>query len=250
MKKPFLWMVLSKNMTELTLFSNSVNKKPTINFVLLSLGMQLSETTQKSMTDTYLTVDQPGEAIVTEKKSKFLSFALHVESADEAKQIIESIRKKYFDARHVCWAYMLGWERANYRSNDDGEPSGTAGRPILGQINSAELTDILIVVVRYFGGTLLGTSGLIKAYREAAALAISRARIVQKTVDDALSIRFGYEVLNEVMRVLKQFDEMQWEQQFAEDCRMQLRIRRSLSSKLSSELSAIYGVEVLNPTNE
>lgn len=212
--------------------------------------MQLAETIQKSMTDTYLTIDQPGEAIITEKKSKFLSFAMHVESADEAKQMTESIRKHYFDARHVCWAYMLGWERVDYRSNDDGEPSGTAGRPILGQINSAELTDILIVVVRYFGGTLLGTSGLIKAYREAAASAITDAHIVRKTVDDVLSIRFGYELLNEVMRVLKQFDEVQWKQQFTEDCRMQLCIRRSLSQKLLSDLSAIYGVEVLNPTNE
>jgi putative IMPACT (imprinted ancient) family translation regulator len=120
----------------------------------------------------------------------------------------------------------------------------------LGQINSAELTDVLIIVVRYFGGTLLGTSGLIKAYREAAASAIANAQIVQKTVDDVLHIRFGYDLLNEVMHVLKQFDEVQWEQQFAEDCRMQLRIRRSLSQKLLSDLSAIYGVEVLNATNE
>ena len=222
----------------------------TINFVLLSFEIQLAETTQKSMTDTYLTIDQPGEAVVTEKKSKFLSFALHVESAEEAKQMIESVRKKNFDARHVCWAYMLGWERADYRSNDDGEPSGTAGKPILGQINSAELTDTLVVVVRYFGGTLLGTSGLIKAYREAAASAIANAHIVQKTVDDELSIRFGYDLLNEVMRVLKQFEDVQWEQQFAEDCHIRLRIRRSLFGKLLSDLSAIYGVEVLNPTNE
>jgi uncharacterized YigZ family protein len=237
-------------MTELTLIANSANFNPAINFVLLSFGMQHAETIQKSMTDTYLTIDQPGEAIVTEKKSKFLSFAYHVESADEAKQMIESVRKKYYDARHVCWAYMLGRERTDYRSNDDGEPSGTAGRPILGQINSAELTDVLIIVVRYFGGTLLGTSGLIKAYREAAASAIANAQIVQKTVDDVLHIRFGYDLLNEVMRVLKQFDEVQWEQQFAEDCRMQLRIRRSLSQKLLSDLSVIYGVEVLNATNE
>jgi putative IMPACT (imprinted ancient) family translation regulator len=139
---------------------------------------------------------------------------------------------------------MLGWEREEFRSNDDGEPSGTAGKPILGQINSAELTDVLLLVVRYFGGTLLGTGGLIKAYKEAAADAIAHAEIVEKTVDDVIEIQFNYILLNDVMRVLKQFESAQWTQDFRESCRMRVQIRRSLSSQLREMLSAIYGVEI------
>lgn len=196
------------------------------------------------MKDVYRTINQPAEGYVTEKKSKFISFIFPVKTVEEVKTIIEEHRKKYYDARHVCWAYMLGWERSDFRSNDDGEPSGTAGRPILGQINSAELTDVLIIVIRYFGGTLLGTSGLIKAYKEAAADAVNNAVVEEKTVDDVIRIRFGYELLNEVMRVLKQFDAVSWQQDFGEDCRMELRVRRSLSSGLTRALSQIYGVTV------
>ncbi len=196
------------------------------------------------MDDTYKTVDGPAEGYVNEKKSKFLSFIFPVKSAEEVKELVDAYRKKYYDARHVCWAYMLGWEREEYRVNDDGEPSGTAGKPILGQINSAELTDVLILVVRYFGGTLLGTGGLIKAYKEAAAEAITNAAVVEKTVDDVIEIHFDYILLNDVMRVLKQFETVQWTQDFRETCRMTLQIRRSLSTKLKETLSAIYGVEV------
>jgi uncharacterized YigZ family protein len=163
------------------------------------------------------------------------------------KEIVEEHRKKYYDARHVCWAYMLGWEREEFRANDDGEPSGTAGKPILGQINSAELTDVLILVVRYFGGTLLGTGGLIRAYKEAAADAIAHAEIVEKTVDDRIVIRFEYPLLNEVMRLLKQYEEVQWTQEFRENCRMDLSIRRSLSTRLREQLSSLHGVEVSSP---
>jgi putative IMPACT (imprinted ancient) family translation regulator len=140
---------------------------------------------------------------------------------------------------------MLGWEREEFRSNDDGEPSGTAGKPILGQINSAKLTDVLLLVVRYFGGTLLGTGGLIKAYKEAAADAIAHAEIVEKTVDDVIEIEFDYIILNEVMRVLKQFESAQWTQDFGESCSMRVQIRRSLSPQLREMLSAIYGVEII-----
>jgi len=139
---------------------------------------------------------------------------------------------------------MLGWEREEYRVNDDGEPSGTAGKPILGQINSSELTDVLILVVRYFGGTLLGTGGLIKAYREAAADAVANASVVEKTVDEVIEIHFEYILLNDVMRILKQFEAVQWTQDFRETCWMTLQIRRSLSTQLKEMLSAIYGVEV------
>lgn len=199
------------------------------------------------MEDFYKTIEHPAEGYLTEKKSKFISHIVPVKSAEEVKEIVEEHRKKYYDARHVCWAYMLGWEREEFRANDDGEPSGTAGKPILGQINSAELTDVLILVVRYFGGTLLGTGGLIRAYKEAAADAIAHAEIVEKTVDDRIVIRFEYPLLNEVMRLLKQYEEVQWTQEFRENCRMDLSIRRSLSTRLREQLSSLHGVEVSLP---
>jgi uncharacterized YigZ family protein len=196
------------------------------------------------MDDRYKTVAGSAEGYINEKKSRFISHIYPVRSAEEVKEIVEEHRKKYYDARHVCWAYMLGWERKDYRLNDDGEPSGTAGKPILGQINSAELTDVLLLVVRYFGGTLLGTGGLIKAYKEAAADAIAHAEIVEKTVDDVIEIEFNYILLNDVMRVLKQFESAQWTQDFSESCSMRVQIRRSLSPQLREMLSAIYGVGI------
>ncbi len=194
------------------------------------------------MDDTYKTVIRPAEGYITEKKSKFISHIFPVKSVEEVKEILDEQHKKYYDARHVCWAYILGWERTDFRSNDDGEPSGTAGRPILGQINSAELTDVLITVVRYFGGTLLGTGGLIKAYKEAAADAVANAEIVERTVDDTINIAFDYTLLNEVMRVLKQFDTVRWTQDFTDSCRMHLEIRRALSPQLTNMLTSIHGV--------
>jgi len=197
------------------------------------------------MNDIYYTIEQPAEGSITEKKSKFISHIFPVKSAEEVKVFVDEHRKKYYDARHLCWAYVLGWEREEFRSNDDGEPSGTAGKPILGQINSAGLTDVLILVVRYFGGTLLGTGGLIKAYKEAAADAIANAEIVERTVDDSIEIYFEYLLLNDVMRVLKKFEVAHWTQEFRESCRMRLQIRRSLSPQLREMLSAIYGVEIV-----
>lgn len=196
------------------------------------------------MDDSYKTVSGPAEGYINEKKSKFLSFIFPVNSVPEAMEILDEYRKKYYNARHVCWAYMIGWEREEFRFNDDGEPSGTAGKPILGQINSFELTDVLILVVRYFGGTLLGTGGLIKAYKEAAADAINNAEIITKTVDDIIEIDFEYIQLNDIMRVLKQFEEVQWTQDFKESCSMKLRVRRSLSSQLTEMLISIYGVKI------
>lgn len=194
------------------------------------------------MNDTFKTVLQPAQGCITEKKSRFISFLFPVQSIEEVRRIVEEHRKKYYDARHVCWAYMLGWEREEYRFNDDGEPSGTAGKPILGQINSFELTDVLILVVRYFGGTLLGAGGLTKAYREAAREAVRNARIVEKTVDETLAIRFEYVLLNEVMRVLKQFHGVAWTQDFKESCFMKLSVRKSELHPLREALSKIYGV--------
>jgi uncharacterized YigZ family protein len=199
------------------------------------------------MDDTYKTIIRLAEGYVTEKKSRFIAHIFPVKSVDEVKEILEGQRKKYYDARHICWAYMLGWERSEFRANDDGEPSGTAGKPILGQINSAGLTDVLITVVRYFGGTLLGTGGLIKAYKEAAAEAVTNAEIVEKTVDDVVEIAFDYTLLNDVMRVLKQFDAVRWTQDFTDSCRMRLEIRRSLSQQLIHTLASIHGVAVSHP---
>ena len=143
------------------------------------------------MTDEFRTIDGTSEGTYSELRSKFLAFAHHVTTVDEAMQIVSMYQKEYYDARHVCWAYMLGADRLTFRSNDNGEPSGTAGKPILGQINSNDLTDIVIIVVRYFGGVKLGTSGLISAYRTAASEAIANAKVVERTVD--IEHTFGFE---------------------------------------------------------
>ena len=155
------------------------------------------------MSDTYKTIIAPTEGIYKEKGSKFLSFAIPVSSVDEVKEIVKNYRKEYYDSRHVCYAYMLGADRKEFRANDDGEPSGTAGRPILGQINSRELTNILVIVVRYFGGILLGTGGLVVAYKEATTDALNQAEVIEKTVDETIAILFDYVLMNEVMRIIK-----------------------------------------------
>ena len=196
------------------------------------------------MDDTFRTIVGEAEGYITERKSKFISHIFHIQTEEEAKTILEDYRKKYYNAHHVCWAYMLGTSREDFRSNDDGEPSGTAGRPILGQINSNDLTDVLILVVRYFGGTQLGTGGLIKAYKEAAFAAIENAKIVEKTIDDTYILQFEYPLLNEVMRVLHQHEEAKWTQNFTETCEMEINIRQSQSQQLSQLLSSIYGVSV------
>lgn len=156
------------------------------------------------MSDTFRTIKNISKSIYTEKRSKFLAFAIPVESVEEVKAIVSEYQKVYYDARHVCYAYMLGAERLDFRANDNGEPSGTAGKPILGQINSNELTNILVIVVRYFGGIKLGTSGLIVAYRQAAADAIAEAEVIEKTVDEDISFIFEYPFLNDVMRIVKE----------------------------------------------
>lgn len=179
------------------------------------------------MDDTFLTIASPSEAIYKDKGSKFLAFAYPVSSIDEIKTILAEKRKEYYDARHVCYAYMLGYERAVFRANDDGEPSGTAGRPILGQINSANLTDILIVVVRYFGGTLLGTSGLIQAYKTASADAIAAAQIEERIVEKQFVATCGYDMLNSVMRIIKDFNLRIISQRQELDCTIVLPIRLS-----------------------
>lgn len=175
--------------------------------------------------DSYRTIRQIAEGLYTEKRSRFISYAIPVRTVEEAKDELDKYRKQYYDARHVCWAYMLGPDRQVFRANDDGEPSSTAGKPILGQINSNELTDILIVVIRYFGGTELGTSGLIVAYRTAAAEAIAVAEIEERTVDEDITVIFEYPFLNGVMRIVKEDNPAIISQKFEMDCEMTLRIR-------------------------
>ena len=189
--------------------------------------------------DTYLTLARPAEGSYKEKMSKFLAFAVPVSSAEEAKQVIAAYQKQYYDARHVCWAYMVGAARTEFRANDNGEPSGTAGKPILGQINSFGLTDILIVVVRYFGGIKLGTSGLIEAYRTAAAEAIRAGEIVERLVEESVQIAFEYPFMNDVMRVVKDSGATVTAQDFTLDCSMTLRIRRSQMPHLQERLGKV-----------
>lgn len=191
--------------------------------------------------DSYKTISEKtiGEGYITEKRSKFLAFAHHVESVDEVKEIVAQYRKKYFDARHVCWAYMLGHERNEFRANDDGEPSSTAGKPILGQINSRELTNILVVVIRYFGGVLLGTSGLIVAYREAAADAINHAVEEERIIEEEITYSFTYVMMNDVMRIIKDMQPRIVSQTFDNTCEIRLAIRRSLAPQLRDRLAKL-----------
>ena len=192
------------------------------------------------MIDEYKTItDTIGEGYYTEKRSKFLAFAHHVTSVDEVKEIVGAYRKKYYDARNCCYAYMLGPERQEFRANDDGEPSSTAGKPILGQINKAELTDILVVVIRYFGGVKLGTSGLIVAYREATIDVLSHCEEVTKQVEEIVTYDFTYPMMNDVMRIVKEMNPRIVDQQFDNTCSIQLSIRKSEAEQLRTRLKKL-----------
>ena len=189
--------------------------------------------------DSYRTIRTLSEGIYSEKRSKILALAMPVRSVEEVKQLVAEYQKKYYDARPVCYAYMLGAERKEFRANDNGEPSGTAGKPILGHINSNELTDILIIVVRYFGGVKLGTSGLIVAYRLAAAEAIAAAEIIEKTVDEDITFMFEYPFMNDVMRIVKEENPQIVSQGFENDCSMTLRIRKDSMPRLKARLEKV-----------
>ena len=191
------------------------------------------------MTDEYKTLKTEGEGYYTDKRSKFLAFAQHVSSVEEIKDLLAGYRKKYYDARHVCYAYMLGPERLEFRANDDGEPSSTAGKPILGQINSQELTDILIVVVRYYGGVNLGTSGLIVAYREAAADAIAHSEIETRQVEEIVTYAFPYPMMNDVMRIVKEMQPHIVSQTYDNTCEIKLSIRKSEAEQLRNRLQKL-----------
>lgn len=189
--------------------------------------------------DEFKTITNVGEGTYSEKRSKFLAFSHHVESLDEIKDIIQHYRKKYYDARHVCYAYVLGHERGIFRANDDGEPSSTAGKPILGQINSMELTDVLVVVVRYYGGVNLGTGGLIVAYRTAAAAALSSAKIETRQVEAIVTYSFPYIMMNSVMRVVKELKPRIISQNYDSTCEIKLGIRKSEEEYLRSRLEKL-----------
>ena len=190
--------------------------------------------------DEFLTItDTPAEGFYSEKRSKFLAFAFHVTSEEEVKQYVAEFRKKYYDARHVCWAYMLGADRTDFRANDDGEPSSTAGKPILGQINKNELTDILIIVGRYYGGVNLGASGLIVAYRTAAAEAIAYAEIVSQFVEEEVVFDFPYIMMNDVMKIIKDMSPRIISQTYDNTCEMKLSIRKSEAPMLKAKFDKL-----------
>lgn len=192
------------------------------------------------MADTYKTVSKEVcEGFYSEKRSKFLAFVHHVDSVDEAMAIVKEYRKKYYDARHCCYAYVLGPDRADFRANDDGEPSSTAGKPILGQLNRLGLTDVLVVVIRYYGGVNLGTGGLIVAYRTATEDALSKAVIEEKFVEERITYRFTYPMINAVMRVVKETGARIVSQSFDNDCEIVLSIRQSLAEGLQARLDKL-----------
>ena len=193
--------------------------------------------------DTYLTIKSFSQGVYKEKGSRFIAFAYPVGSQEETKTIIESLRREHHDARHHCFAYMLGQERQIYRINDDGEPSGTGGKPILGQINSHQLTNILIVVVRYFGGKLLGVSGLINAYRSAAESAINNGVIVESTIRDYYEILFPYSSLNDVMKIIKEEEIITSGHEFDLNCRISINFRTSATERILKLFSRIERLE-------
>jgi uncharacterized YigZ family protein len=189
--------------------------------------------------DTYRTIKQRSEGIFRDRGSKFLAFAFTVYTRDEIKKTLDELRKEYHDARHHCYAYRLGAAKEIFRANDDGEPSGSAGNPILGQIRSNDLSNILIVVVRYFGGTLLGVGGLINAYRTAAANAIQDATIITATEQDLIEISFPYVMMNKVMKIIRDKGIRIQEQDFTETCKIKASIRKSHTNHVLDILSIV-----------
>ena len=197
------------------------------------------------MQDTFLTLAEDSQGLYKEKGSRFISFAMPVSSTEDVKAKLQVFKKNYYDARHICYAYVLGKNGTVFRSNDDGEPSGTAGKPILGQINSKDLTNVLVVVVRYFGGILLGTGGLVIVYREAAADAIQNNKIVSRLVESNIAIQFSYERMNDVMRIVKENSLTITSQHLDTKCFMSFKVRESFVEQLKENLHKIEGVSLL-----
>ncbi len=200
------------------------------------------------MKDTYQTIVGQSETIIRERSSKFLSLAYHVRTADEVKEIMEGLRKKHYDATHHCYAYRLGPRGEEFRANDDGEPSGTAGKPILGQLLSRDVTDILVVVIRWFGGTKLGVSGLIETYRESTAAVLDVCKIEERTIDRIYHIRYPFESMDGVMRAVKAVGPKIVDQTFDNMCSMRLAVRLSLADQLYGRLEKIEGINIEDET--
>ena len=197
------------------------------------------------MKDSFFTINKPSKGLYKDKGSKFISLAFPVVSETEIINIIHSVQKEYHGARHHCFAWKLGLTGNTYRINDNGEPSGTAGKPILGQINSKQLTDILIVVIRYFGGILLGTGGLTQAYKKAAADALENAEIVIKYVLVVFYLTFSYQNMNQVLRIIEDCNGEQFDRHFSERCEMKVRVRKSFAPKFIEALGRVEGVELI-----
>lgn len=196
------------------------------------------------MEDTYKTIAGSSEGLYKEKGSKFLAFAYHVESEDEVKARLGELRKKYYDARHHCYAYSLGAKRTAIRMNDDGEPSGTGGKPIYGQLLSMDVTDVLVVVVRYFGGVLLGTSGLANAYKTAAREALETATVEERTVDDRYEVKFKYEQMNDVMKIVKDYGLTLKKQVFEMECSIEFAVRQGNSERVRKAFENLRTVNI------
>lgn len=196
--------------------------------------------------DAYRTIGKESEGFYRDRGSRFLSFAFRVGSEEEIKEILDRLRKKYHDARHHCYAYLLGAEKKTFRANDDGEPANSAGKPILGQIHAFDLSNILVVVVRYFGGTLLGVGGLIKAYRSATADALKNAEIIRETEDVELTIRFTYPSLNPVMKITRDEGMKILAREFSEKCEMRAAVRKSRVDAVIDRFRKLPGVKVFN----
>ena len=194
--------------------------------------------------DTYRTIEAPSEGLYKEKGSKFIALAYPVYSEEEIKEVLAELRKKYYDARHHCYAYTLGADKSRYRANDDGEPNHSAGDPILGQIRSADLSNVLVVVVRYFGGTKLGVSGLINAYKTATADALQQAAVIEKHETVLLQAHYEYPQMNDVMSLVKEYDLQVRDQQFELDCRLTLEVRKKLEEEIITKLQDLEGVKV------
>ncbi len=194
--------------------------------------------------DEYLTISKPSEGLFKDRGSKFLAFAYPVSTEDEIKIIQEQLRSDYHDARHHCYAYMLGKDKDVFRANDDGEPSSTAGKPILGQIRSHDLTNILIVVIRYFGGTKLGVGGLINAYKTAADEALKNAKIIKKTLHDIYELKFDYPEMNEIMRIMKEEQIEQIDQTFELSCSITLALRKADVDKVLSKFDRVENLKI------
>lgn len=194
--------------------------------------------------DTYYTLKQPSEGLYKDKGSKFLAYAYPVKNEEEIKGILDDLKKKHYDARHHCYAWAMGPTRDAFRINDDGEPSGTAGKPIYGQILSHDITNILIVVVRYFGGTKLGVRGLINAYKAATAEAIENNTIIEMLIRETYELQFEYPLMNDVMKILKDHDLNQLSHDFALSCKLTFEVRRNKADEIKGIFHSIYGVKI------